>query len=152
MMVKIGTWMSWFMMVKLFIDSSFIIPIFKRNDTNRHIIEKNKEILVENECYISNGILQEITTVVMLKTKNIELAKKAYYFLNDNFIVLNEYEIERFNDRVFTLFKKYNDKAYNASFVDCSSIVIANNFDLDYVVSLDKYFSKFEEIDLLDLN
>ena len=139
------------MMAKLFIDTSFIIPIFKRNDTNRPIIEKNKEILFENECFISNGIVQEIITVVMKKTKDIELAKKAYYFLNDNFIILNEYEIERYNDGVFTFFKKYNDNTYKASFVDCSSIVIANNFDLDYVVSLDKFFSKFEEISLFKL-
>lgn len=139
-------------MAKLFIDSSFIIPIFRRNDTNREIIERNKKILFENECYISNGILQEITTVIMLKTKSIELAKKAYYFLTDNFIILNEYEIERFNDGVFTLFKKYNRDTYRASFIDCSSIVIANNFEMDYVVSLDKFFNKFEEIDLFDLN
>ena len=139
-------------MAKIFVDSSFIIPIFKRNDSNRHIIEKNKEILFENECFISNGIVQEIITVVMKKTKNIELTKKAYYFLNDNFIILNEYEIEKFNDGVFTLFKKYNDNTYKASFVDCSSIVIANNFGLDYVVSLDKFFKRFEEIELLDLN
>ena len=88
----------------------------------------------------------------MLKTKSIELAKKAYYFLTDNFIILNEYEIERFNDGVFTLFKKYNRDTYRASFIDCSSIVIANNFEMDYVVSLDKFFNKFEEIDLFDLN
>lgn len=88
----------------------------------------------------------------MKKTKDIELAKKAYYFLNDNFIVLNEYEIERFNDGVFTFFKKYNNNTYKASFVDCSSIVIANNFDLDYVVSLDQFFGQFEEINLFKLN
>lgn len=140
------------MMAKLFIDTSFIIPIFKRNDTNRSIIEKNKQILFENECYISNGIVQEIITVIMKKTKDIKLAKKAYYFLNDNFIILNEYEIERYNDGVFTFFKKYNENTYKASFVDCSSIVITNNFDLDYVVSLDKFFSKFEEIKLFKLN
>jgi len=139
-------------MAKLFIDSSFIIPIFKRNDSNRPIIEKNKQILFENECYISNGIVQEIITVVMKKTKNIELTKKAYYFLNDNFIILNEYEIERFNDRIFTLFKQYNNDTFKASFIDCSSIVIVNNFDLDYVVTLDKFFRKFKEIDLLKLN
>ena len=138
-------------MTKLFFDTSFIIPIFKRNDSNRQIVENNKNILFENECYISNGIIQEITTVIMMKTKNIELTKKAYYFLNDNFTVINEFEIEKFNDRVFSIFNKYNKDTYKASFIDCSSVIIANNFDLDYVVSLDKFFNKFEEISLLDL-
>ncbi len=138
-------------MTKLFFDTSFIIPIFKRNDSNRQIVENNKNILFENECYISNGIIQEITTVIMMKTKNIELTKKAYYFLNDNFTVINEFEIEKFNDRVFSIFNKYNKDTYKASFIDCSSVIIANNFDLDYVVSLDKFFNRFEEISLLDL-
>ena len=138
-------------MTKLFFDSSFIIPIFKRNDSNRQIVENNKKILFENECYISNGIIQEITTVIMMKTKNIELTKKAYYFLNDNFSLINEFEIEKFNDKVFSIFNKYNKDTYKASFIDCSSVIIANNFDLDYVVSLDKFFNKFEEISLLDL-
>ena len=138
-------------MSKLLIDTSFIIPIFKRNDTNRHIIKTNKEILSNNECYISNGILQEVITVVMMKTKNIELTKKAYYFMMDNFIIINEQNIEKYNDRVFSIFKKYNNTSYKASYVDCSCVVIVNYFNLDYVVSLDKFFNKFDEIELLKL-
>ena len=144
--------MSWFTMAKLFIDTSFIIPIFKRNDTNREIVQKNKNILLENECFISNGVLQEVITVIMKKTKNMELTKKAYYFLVDNFTILNEQDIEKYNDRVFSIFKKYNVNTYKASYIDCSSVVIAKQFNLDYVISLDKFFEKFEEISLLELN
>lgn len=139
-------------MVKLFIDTSFIIPIFKRNDTNREIIRKNKNILLENECFISNGVFQEVITVLMMRTKDIELTKKAFYFLVDNFTILNEQDIERYNDRVFSIFKKYNATTYKASYVDCSSVVISKQFNLDYVVSLDKFFEKFEEISILELN
>ena len=146
MMVKNGTSMSWFIMAKLFIDSSFIIPIFKRNDTNHEIIHKNKHILLENECYISNGVLQEVITVIMMRTKSKKHKKKAYYFLVDNFIILNELDIERYNDQVFSIFKKYNSNTYKASYVDCSSVVIVNQFNLDYVVSLDKFFEKFESL------
>ena len=49
-------------------------------------------------------------------------------------------------------FKKYNADTYKASYVDCSSVVIAKQFNLDYVVSLDKFFEKFEEITLFKLN
>ena len=63
-------------MAKLFFDTSFIIPIFKRNDTNRRIIQKNKKILLENDRYISNGILEEVITVIMMRTKSIEITKK----------------------------------------------------------------------------
>ena len=139
-------------MAKLFIDTSFIIPIFKRNDTNREIIQKNKNIILENECFISNGVLQEVITVIMKKTKNIELTKKAYYFLVDNFTILNEQDIEKYNDRVFSIFKKYNVNTYKASYIDCSCVVISKQLNLDHVVSLDKFFEKFEEISLLELN
>lgn len=139
-------------MAKLFFDTSFIIPIFKRNDTNRDIIQKNKNIFAENDCFISNGVLEEVITVIMMRTKNIEITKKAYYFLVDNFTILNEHDIERYNDRVFSIFKKYNSNSYNASYIDCSSIVITKQFDLDYTVSLDKFFEKFEEINLLELD
>ena len=96
--------------------------------------------------------MHEIITVVMMKTKNIELTKKAYYFLNDNFIVINEFEIEKYTDKVFSIFKKYNKNSYKASFIDCSSVIIANNYNLDYVVSLDKFFRKFDEINCLNLD
>lgn len=139
-------------MAKLFFDTSFIIPIFKRNDTNRDVILKNKNIIKDNECFISNGVLEEVITVVMMKTKSIEITKKAYYFLLDNFTILNEHDIERYNDRVFSVFKKYNSNTYKASYIDCSSVVISKHFNLDYVVSLDRFFEKFEEISLFELD
>ena len=139
-------------MAKLFFDTSFIIPIFKRNDTNRDVILKNKNIIRENECFISNGVLEELITVIMMRNTCIETTKKAYYFLVDNFTILNEHNIERYNDRVFSIFKKYNSNTYKASYIDCSSVVITKHFDLDYVVSLDKFFEKFEEIKVFELN
>lgn len=87
-----------------------------------------------------------------MRTKSIELTKKAYYFLVDNFTIINELSIERYSDQVFSIFKKYNADTYKASYVDCSSVVIAKQFNLDYVVSLDKFFEKFEEITLFKLN
>lgn len=114
-------------------------------------LKKNKNILFDNECYISNGVLNEVVTVVMMKTKSIELTQKAYYFLKDNFKLINESDIEKFNDRVFSLFKKYNTNTYKTSYIDCSTIIIAKTYDIDYVVSLDQYFNKFEEIKLLKL-
>lgn len=87
----------------------------------------------------------------MKKTKSIEHTKKAYYFLMDNFTIINEFDIERYNDRVFSVFKKYNVSTYKASYIDCSSVVIAKQFDLDYVVSLDNFFEKFKEIKLFEL-
>lgn len=88
----------------------------------------------------------------MMRTKSIELTKKACYFLADNFIILKESDIERYNDQVFSIFKKYSSNTYKSSYVDCSSVVIVKRFNLDYVVSLDNFFEKFDEITLFKLN
>lgn len=137
-------------MSKLFIDANFIIAIFKDFDTNHEKAVSNKEILVENDCYISNGVLNEIITIIMMRTKNIELTKKAYRFLNDNFTILNEYDIELFNNKVFSLFKKYNDNIFKLNFIDCSIVIISNHYNLDGVVSFDKNFNLFQDINLID--
>lgn len=135
-------------MSKVFIDTNFIIAIFKDFDTNHGKAISNMNIINENDCYISNGILNEIITILMLRTKNIELTKKAYRFLNDNFTIINEYDIEIFNDKVFSLFKKYNKSNFKLSFIDCSIVVIFKHYELDSVVSFDKGFKLFDEINL----
>ena len=53
--------------------------------------------------------------------------------------------------RFFSVFKKYNKNTFHASFIDCSSVIIANNYGLDYVVSLDSSFRNFEEISLFEV-
>lgn len=137
-------------MSKFFIDTNFIIAIFKDFDSNHEKAISNIEIIRENDCYISNGILNEIITILMMRTKNIELTKKAYRFLNDNFTIINEYDIEIFNDKVFSLFKKYNKSNYKLSFIDCSIVIIFKHYKLDSVVSFDKRFKLFDEIKLYE--
>lgn len=137
-------------MSKVFIDANFIIAIFKDFDTNHDKAISNIDIISENDGYISNGILNEIITILMMRTKNIELTKKAYRFLNDNFTIINEYNIEIFNDKVFSLFKKHNENNFKLSFIDCSIVVIFKHYGLDSIVSFDKRFKLLDEINLYE--
>lgn len=139
-------------MSKIFVDTSFIISLFRKNDSNHELTKKYAYLIDENECYITNAILTEIITVLMKKTKNIQLVETAYFYLNDNFIIVNEYDIEDYNEKVFSIFQKYNQNAFRVSFVDCSSIIILNYSNLDVVLSLDKGFKLFDEIDLFELH
>lgn len=139
-------------MSKIFVDTSFIISLFRKNDFNHELTKKYAYLIDENECYITNAILTEIITVLMKKTKNIRLVETAYFYLNDNFIIVNEYDIEDYNEKVFNIFQKYNQNAFRVSFVDCSSIIILNYSNLDVVLSLDKGFKLFDEIDLFELH
>lgn len=136
--------------MKVLLDSSFIIPIFRKNDPLHQRAIKNKDIL-ENDCYISNGIISEVITILGQKTKDIGLVRLAYNYMKDNFIVIDESDINMYNDNVFAIFEKYNKNKFRLSFIDCSEVVICENYELEYIVSFDGEFKQFEEINLINL-
>ena len=139
-------------MNRFFIDANFIVAIFRQIEENHDLAVKTCQTLLEkHECYISNAIVTEVVTIIMMRTKNIDLTRKAYYFMIDNFTVINEYEIDKYNDKVFNIFEKYNDKTFKLGFVDCSIVVISQIYDIDYVVSFDKNFKLFNQIKLYKL-
>lgn len=136
--------------MKVLLDSSFIIAIFRKNDPLHQRAIKNKDIL-ENDCYISNGIISEVITILGQKTKDIGLVRLAYNYMKDNFIVIDESDINMYNDNVFAIFEKYNKNKFRLSFIDCSEVVICENYELEYIVSFDGEFKQFEEINLINL-
>lgn len=136
--------------MKILLDSSFIIAIFRRNDPLHQKAIKNRDIL-QNDCYISNGIISEIITILGQKTKDIALVRLAYNYMKDNFTVIDESDINMYNDNVFAIFEKYNKNKFRLGFIDCSEVVIYEYFGLDYVVSFDGEFMLFKEINLLEL-
>lgn len=139
-------------MSKLLIDSSFIIALFRRNDGLHQKAIENKDILNNNNCYITDGIIAEVITIIGQKTKDITLVRKVYNYLKDNFTIIHESEINMYNDNVFAIFEKYNQNNFKVGFIDCSQVIIYNHYNLDYVVSLDNGFRLFEEIELKDLS
>lgn len=136
--------------MKILLDSSFIIAIFRRNDPLHQKAIKNRDIL-QNDCYISNGIISEVITIFGQKTKDIALVRLAYNYMKDNFTVIDESDINMYNDNVFAIFEKYNKNKFRLGFIDCSEVVIYEYFGLDYVVSFDGEFMLFKEINLLEL-
>lgn len=138
-------------MSKLLIDSSFIIALFRRNDGLHQKALENKNIL-NNDCYITDGIIAEVITIIGQKTKDITLVRKVYNYLKDNFTIIHESEINMYNDNVYAIFEKYNQNNFKVGFIDCSQVIIYNHYNLDYVVSLDNGFRLFEEIELKDLS
>lgn len=138
-------------MSKLLIDSSFIIALFRRNDGLHQKALENKNIL-NNDCYITDGIISEVITIIGQKTKDITLVREVYNYLKDNFTIIHESEINMYNDNVFAIFEKYNQNNFKVGFIDCSQVIIYNHYNLDYVVSLDNGFRLFEEIELKDLS
>ena len=136
--------------MKILLDSSFIIAIFRKNDPLHQRAIKNKEIL-DNDCYISNGIVSEVITILGQKTKDIALVRLAYNYMKDNFTIINESDINMYSDNVFAIFEKYNKNKFKLGFIDCSEVVIYEYYNLDYVASFDEEFKLFDEINLMDL-
>ena len=136
--------------MKILLDSSFIIAIFRKNDPLHQRAIKNRDIL-QNDCYISNGIISEVITILGQKTKDIALVRLAYNYMKDNFTVIDESDINMYNDNVFAIFEKYNKNKFRLGFIDCSEVVIYDYYNIDYVVSFDSEFGLFEEIKLFEL-
>ena len=138
-------------MNRIFIDTNFIVAIFREIESRHELaVETCERLLGEYECCITNSIITEVVTIIMMRTKNLDLTRNAYYFMIDNFTVLNEYDIDRYNDKVFHVFEKYNANKFNLGFVDCSAVVLSQHYNMDFVVSFDKNFKLFDEIRLYE--
>ena len=137
-------------MKKILLDSSFLVAIFRKNDSLHKRAIENRDVL-ENDCYISNGLISEVITILAQKTKDIALVRLAYNYMKDNFTIIDESDINMYNDNVFTIFEKYNKDKFRLGFIDCSQVVMYDYYDLDYVVSFDGEFELFKEINLFEL-
>lgn len=61
-------------MNKFFIDANFFIAIFREIEENHELAVKTYKTLLENhECYTSNIIITEVVTIIMMRTKNLDL-------------------------------------------------------------------------------
>ena len=136
--------------MKVFLDSSFIISFTLENDENHKVAEKliEEEKIWEQECYISNYIINEVITVIGNKS-DLYYAKETYYILKDNFTILNEHEIDNFNDKVMEIYEEYDTKL---SFTDSSILLLMDYYNIDTLVSFDKEFKKNKEINLINLD
>ena len=136
--------------MKIFIDSSFFISYALESDENfekANILSEQLNI-EEQECYISNYVINEVITVIGNKL-DLNRAKETYYILQDNFKILNEHEIENFNDKVMDIYEEYDTKL---SFTDSSTILLMEHYDIPTLISFDEGFKKNEEINLINLD
>ncbi len=131
-------------MTKYFCDSSFIIALALDNDSNKEKALELKEIL-SDDCYIGYNVIEEVVNVVNIKG-DAEKAETMYYFMIDNFTIINEHEIPNYNSKTIRVFNKFNGKL---SFTDSAMIVTVIEYDLDYLVTFDKEFRKEERINVI---
>lgn len=131
--------------MKCFIDSSYIIALVNENDSLHEKSLEFLDLINENECYISNLVINEVITVVGNKI-SLEVALFTYDYLNKIFDVINDYDDKNFNSKTMLNYEKYNAKL---SFTDCGILTNMQNQDIDSLISFDKEFKKVENIKLI---
>ena len=134
-------------MSKILLDTNFIISLLlENNDKHDRSIELKNDGIFENECYVTNLVIQELFTVLGMLTKDSNYVIEAYHMVKDNFIIIDEYNIDKFNDKVATIYQEYNTKL---SFVDSSLIKVLEEYQLDSIVSFDKDLKNKSNVDVI---
>ncbi len=139
--------------MKLLLDTNFIVGFILPNDElheKAKKLELEQNISTENECYISNQILTETINILGQKD-SIKIAKETYNMLNDNFTIINEYEIQNFNDYVFNNYQTLNKnyEKHKLGFTDCSILTLAELYEMDAIVTFDKQFLKNKKVKII---
>ena len=129
-----------------FLDTSFIMAYTIATD-NQHIKTDSLESLIlKNNCYITNGVLNECVSVSFNKTKSLAISNEVYYILIDNFNILNEYDIANYNDKTLEIFNNHDGKL---SFTDAGIITTMKGNNIDNLISFDKEFKKETSINVI---
>lgn len=129
--------------MKVFLDSSFLIAYAIEKDFNhKKAVQLRIDGIFDNQCYVSNLIINEIVTVIGLKG-NSDSAINIFNAIKDNCIIINEYGIDNFNEKVIYQYKKFNTKL---SFTDCAIIEIMKEYDIKNLASFDKEFKRVKNI------
>ena len=132
--------------MKVFLDSSFIIAYAIESDSDyKTACNLDEKGIFNNDCYVSNLIVNEIVTVIGNKI-DLKLAIDTYNAVKDNFTIINEYEITNFNDIVIKTYQKYNTKL---SFIDCAILEIMKENKIKNLVTFDKEFKRVKNINLI---
>lgn len=131
--------------MKIFLDSSFLIALINNNDSLHKKALEYVKLTEDNECYISNLIINEVITVIGNKL-GLNVAISSYDLLTSIFNIVNEYKLADFNSNVMLIYEIYNTKL---SFTDSSIIHIMEKEGINNLLSFDKEFKRVEGINLL---
>ena len=137
--------------MRIFLDSSFIISLINKNDSNNENALKILNQIRNDMCYVNNFVLNEIMTVIGMKVR-LTAALLVYEVIKENCIVLNEFNIYDFMDNTKDLYKKYNEQNIKLSFTDCSILETMNEHNIVDLASFDKNFKKIDGINLYSTN
>lgn len=133
--------------MKIFLDSSFLIALINDNDSLHKKALEYVELTGDNDCYISNLIINEVITVIGNKL-GLSVAISSYDLLTSVFNIINEYDLKDFNYNTMLFYETYKTKL---SFTDSSILLIMEKKGISNLLSFDKEFKRVENINLIGL-
>lgn len=133
--------------MKIFLDSSFLIALINDNDSLHKKALEYVELTEDNDCYISNLIINEVITVIGNKL-GLSVAISSYDLLTSVFNIINEYDLKDFNYNTMLFYETYKTKL---SFTDSSILLVMEKKGISNLLSFDKEFKRVENINLIGL-
>lgn len=140
------------MITKFFLDTNFIVALILENDDlhNKSVELNNKYDIENQDCYVSNHVLDEIITIIG-QYENSNLAYDTYLMIKDNFTILNEYDIPNINSKIMTTYKEKNiNNKQKIGFTDSSIIEVIKYYNLDHLITFDKRLAKISPVSVID--
>lgn len=123
---------------KYIVDTSFIIGLALKKDKHHTSAIKQKDKL-KKPCFINNAVLNETVTLTYHKTHDLQITNTIYYIISDLFSLINEYEIENYNNKVLNVFNRNKGQL---SFTDAGIIVTSREHNIPKILTFDKALKK----------
>ena len=123
--------------MRLLVDTDFLIALIKEDDRNHLKAVKKLEDLKEAFIYITHFTIPETATVLSYKISQ-QSAKKFLKEARQKFkeLPLNE-KVISIADKIFLTQNKKG-----TSWIDCFNVGIVKNYQLDGILSFDKFYKK----------
>lgn len=140
------------MITKFFLDTNFIVALILENDDlhNKSVELNNKYDIENQDCYVSNHVLDEIITIIG-QYENSNLAYDTYLMIKDNFTILDEYDIPNINSKIMTTYKEKNiNNKQKIGFTDSSIIEVIKYYNLDHLITFDKKLAKISPVSVVN--
>ena len=132
--------------MKLFLDTSGLLSVFDRSDTNHSVCSQFWAKLLQQQIYepvISDYILDELTTRILYQISHV----KALQVVDTLLQLINRDRMSLvWIDRTYffearTIFERFHDQKF--SFTDCTSFAICRGQNIQDAFALDRDFRIF---------
>lgn len=125
--------------MRFLVDADFLIALSKEDDANHKLAVKKADTLIGDSIFITPFAIPEAATVLSYRVSQ----KAAKRFLEEvrkkdfTEMFLDEESVKE-ADKIFL---SQNKKG--TSWIDCFNVAVVKNYQLNGILSFDKFFKKF---------